>query len=341
MMGARTVRQGSLGALALALALSWGSAKGLDVNPVSGSSPYPRASEPQTAADETLIDRDAIADLFVAVAPRIVRIRAIAADGRVSWGSGVPVALDKVATNCHVTRHAHSIEVVIGTRYRGTSIGVAAQASDMELDLCILRTSKALPFRPIPLGPLPRPGHGVVGLGFSGGLAVRIHPGTVVDLHPYSGDDVIQTSTAFESGASGGGLFNASHELIGIMTFRDRLGKQFFSLPASFICRVLREQPFIPVRPQSATVAFWERDLEAQPAFLRAEVLRAMEKWDELEALARRWTAEEPRNLNAWRTLALSLTSLSARDEGRLVLGAGRVLGGGRANLSVKGGAAN
>jgi S1-C subfamily serine protease len=65
------------------------------------------------------------------VAPKLLKIQALAADGRVSIGTGVMVASDTVVTNCHVTRNATHIEIWSG----GQRFVASRQAADLDRDL--------------------------------------------------------------------------------------------------------------------------------------------------------------------------------------------------------------
>ena len=49
----------------------------------------------------------------------------------------------------------------------------------------------------------------MVAVGFTGGLAPRIHPGLVRALHPMEGANVIETSTEFDHGVIGQALNKA------------------------------------------------------------------------------------------------------------------------------------
>ena len=53
----------------------------------------------------------------------------------------------------------------------------------------------------------------VYAVGYSGGFRASVSEGQIVALHPYSGNYVIQVTTPFGRGASGGGLFDASSKL--------------------------------------------------------------------------------------------------------------------------------
>jgi S1-C subfamily serine protease len=273
-------------------------------------------------------DEPALGSILTArtsVGPRIVRIVARGIDGRTGLGSGVPIAPDRVVTNCHVTRRASSIAIMVGAGFDAPSNAVVAQASDAEHDLCVLRTETPLPLAPVPIGSAPRVGDRVVGLGFSGGITLRVHPGEVMGLFAFHGAEVLQTSTAFNLGASGGGLFNSANELVGIMTFRGRarIG-QFYSLPVAWVARVLAERPFVPVVPQIADRAFWERDPADQPMFLRANALEAMQDWTQLALLARDWIAREPDDPAGWLALGKALLHEGRLDDAPLARACGR-----------------
>jgi serine protease Do len=121
---------------------------------------------------------------------------------------------------------------------------------------------------------------------------------------------VIRSSNYFNSGASGGGLFDAQGRLVGVLTFRLR-GAQahYFSVPADWI-DALRRDPshFVPVG-QLAGKAFWEQG-EAAPPFLRAASMAQAQQWAELQVLARDWHADDPRDAGAPMALGDALEQL-------------------------------
>lgn len=216
-----------------------------------------------------------------ALARQIVQIMADLGNGRTGLGSGVPIGRNLVVTNCHVTRGAHSISVLARTVADPEPIDVEAQAADPDHDLCILRTRWPLPVEPVRTAAVaPRPGDRVTGIGYTGGLRLRIHPGEVIALYAHDGGDIVRSSTAFDLGASGGGLFNAANELIGILTFRARVsGANYFSLPVTWIRDLMAREVFRRVTPLPAsTLAFWERPADEQPAFLQALVKEAVDR---------------------------------------------------------------
>ncbi len=65
-----------------------------------------------------------------------VKIQALSANGKQSIGSGVLIAPNIIATNCHVTRTANLAYLIEEDRL----YPVLAQAAIPEFDVCILKT---------------------------------------------------------------------------------------------------------------------------------------------------------------------------------------------------------
>lgn len=224
----------------------------------------------------------------------VLRIEAEGDGGRLQLGSGVVIAKEHVVTNCHVTRNASSISVV----QAGARWSAQAQAVDMERDLCVLQVP-GLPNAPVGLGHagLLREGQELAALGYTGGPALSISGGSVVALHHWDGQLVIQCSNGFTSGASGGGLFDRDGALVGILTFRLPGGRtHYYAVPAEWlqerVQRALRFEPIAPLHGQS----FWQRPTAAQPFFLQAAALERAGQWDALLQLAERWVREDARD---------------------------------------------
>jgi serine protease Do len=210
---------------------------------------------------------------LVQLAASIWKIEVQRIQGGYSLGSGVALAADQVLTNCHVTRDARAVFVVRG----GQRWQAQAQAVDAEHDLCLLQVH-GLGATAVALGGSDalRPGQPVTAFGYTGGLELAHSDGEVVALHRLDGGRVIQSSNAFTSGASGGGLFDARMRLVGILTFRLRGGAaHYFSAPIEW-ARALRDDPdrFVAVQPLAREpLAYWQRPGAALPDFLRAAAL--------------------------------------------------------------------
>src|SRR3954468_9517108 len=156
---------------------------------------------------------------FLPLAASVVRVEAQRAQGGLAVGSGVTVAPAVIATSCHVVREAIDIRVA----GQGASWSVDGERADSRRDVCFLRVP-SWPGKPVALAPADRLGAGdlLVALGFTGGAAITPRFGSVRALHPFDGGDVIESDTSFNSGSSGGGLFNGAGELVGLLTFRLR-----------------------------------------------------------------------------------------------------------------------
>lgn len=227
------------------------------------------------------------------LAHSVLRVEAAAPGSRLRIGSGVVVAEGRVVTSCHVTRQARALSVGQG----GARWPARLLSPQPARDLCLLAV-EGLPAPAVPLGSVARlqVGDPLLALGFTGGAGLHVSAGRVVALHRWDGSRVIRSSSGFTSGASGGGLFDARHELVGILTFRLRGGEShYFAAPADW----LRDPPALTAsapEPAAAPSApgFWEQAGEARPTFLQAAALEQTGQWQALAALAGRWARESP-----------------------------------------------
>jgi serine protease Do len=226
-------------------------------------------------------------------------------------GSAVLIGPQELVTNCHVTRQAMAVNVLQG----GLRHPATAQASSVAQDLCLLRVP-GLEGQPVAMASATSLLHRqpLLGIGFSGGMGVQFVEGELVSLNRMGegggGSSVIRSSNYFNSGASGGGLFDAQGRLVGVLTFRLRGGQaHYFSVPVDWI-DALRRDPaqFVPVGPLPGT-AFWEQG-ETAPPFLRAASLAQSRQWTEVSALARLWSAADPRDAGAPLALGDALEQL-------------------------------
>lgn len=232
---------------------------------------------------------------MLGMASSVLKIEAVSREGRYQLGSGVVVRQGKVVTNCHVTRTAERIDVVrAGVRWR-----VARQAADMAKDLCVLDVPglerDGSPVVPIGRSAELKPAQDVLAMGYTGGVGVQLSDGDVVALHPWAGGTIVQTTNWFSSGASGGGLFNAAGELVGILTFRLRGGAaHYFAAPSEWVRPLLDDETrYVGVAPISGR-SYWELPVDAQPYFLQTAALEQSRQWQALDQLALRWMREEP-----------------------------------------------
>ncbi len=265
---------------------------------------------------QALIDRAAA----IRAASSVMRIEVQRAKGGLALGSGVAVAADMVVTNCHVTHDALAIDVLRG----GLRWRAEAQASDTEHDLCVLRVpAMQLPAVVLRNSGELRAGEAVLALGYTGGMEMQHSEGEIVALHLHDGARVPQISNGFNSGASGGGLFDEQLRLIGILTFRLRGGAaHYFAAPIDWL-QALMAAPaaFRAVAPLPAgQIAYWQQPTATQPNFLQAAVLERERRWDELELLAFNWTRTAAQDPQPWYLHGLALDKLRRWPESQRAL---------------------
>lgn len=159
--------------------------------------------------------------------------------GSLSQGSGVVIAPDTVATNCHVLEAAEAATVF----FRDRRYSVQAVSGDRKLDFCILRTL-GLPARTADTASISTvaPGQRVYSVGSPHGLELTIAEGLVSGLRRREGVPLplIQTSAAISPGSSGGALLDQFGRVIGITTFHLQDSQNInFALPVE-LSRTIR-----------------------------------------------------------------------------------------------------
>lgn len=240
---------------------------------------------------------------------QVLRLVVTRADGVVELGSAVPIAGERMATNCHVLRDAARIEVEMegGVRH------ARADLRDAYRDLCFINVpgfrGAAMPM--IDVGQT-RVGLDVLAVGFPGG-EFAVSPGKIIGLHACEcdGGKVIQTSAPFDRGASGGGLFDRDGRLVGILTFKAKTGGNFhFALPVGW----LRHMAEMQLDSITTGHTFWESPGKESGYFLAACDLGAKQNWRPLASLSAEWSDQEPNNPEAWMALGRAHQGLGRSD---------------------------
>jgi serine protease Do len=185
----------------------------------------------------------------------VVKVMADSNSGRVSMGSGVVVARNRVATNCHVTRSAGSIVVSKGI----SSYPVIAQSALLEQDVCILHTvNLKLPAARLGKVSQVEPGDEIFVFGFPSAVGLGMVRGVVRELHVLDDDYILETDAGFMRGTSGGALFTVEGDLIALPTFmlNDENGGHFYAVPVEWVREALIQNS----APISALegLTFWE-----------------------------------------------------------------------------------
>lgn len=200
-----------------------------------------------------------VAAMNVAVAIQTtVRVQAMRPDGSLSIGSGVVLPGERVVTACHVIRGAQTLKA----SYKYVAQPATVLRRDEWRDLCVL----SAPGLSAPAAVIARAGGLKAGdrlLAFNGayGVDVRLLVGALERTFDMDGAPVMQVSVPFAIGDSGGGLFNAAGELVGIMAFVARTpGEERYAIPIEWLDADIdasRREPF------------WQAGPELRPAFLQ------------------------------------------------------------------------
>lgn len=173
-------------------------------------------------------------ELYAELSPSVARINVFDSSGKgIAVGSGVVIGPGEVITNCHVTRGGSQLQVKLGANVYSANVATA----DEEFDLCRLHVPGSSDVA-VTIGSAAslRTGQKVYAIGAPHGLDLTISDGIVSSLREVSGGTVIQTTTPVSPGSSGGGLFDASGRLVGIVTFQHRYGQNLnFAVPAEWI----------------------------------------------------------------------------------------------------------
>lgn len=186
-------------------------------------------------------------DIFAELAPSVARVNVMDASGRmIGSGSGVVIDNAVVLTSCHVATVGVKLTVKIGE----SVLPAAIQLADEVFDLCRLDVP-GMRAPAVAIGSVDtlRTGQRVYAIGAPQGLELTISDGIVSALRRVGDGTVIQTTAPISPGSSGGGLFDLSGRLVGVMTFQHRYGQNLnFALPADWIAQM---------RPRRASVPGW------------------------------------------------------------------------------------
>ena len=218
-------------------------------------------------------------------------------------GTGVVVAKDMVATNCHVIANARGVMVSKG----GENYPPVALRADWQHDLCVMRFD-GLPQEPVELGDSSslKYEQSVFSIGYSNNATKPVPAyGKIKALYALDDSHIIRTSAPFKMGASGSALLDDEGRLIGINAFKSpgRNG-YYYSLPVEWVKKLL-SAPEVLVATQTAK-PFWDALEQQRPFFMRVVLPLQAERWNELRPIAKSWCDAEPDNAEAWYYLALA-----------------------------------
>jgi S1-C subfamily serine protease len=177
-------------------------------------------------------------EIFQKVSPSVFVVEALGETGEsLDLGSGVAIAPNLLLTNCHVVEGGSSLRI---RRGKETWSGRPVEAIPNH-DLCGIRPSR-LTLQPVEIRPSSElaTGEHVYAIGSPEGLELTFSEGVISSLRQEHNTRIIQTSAAISPGSSGGGLFDAQGNLVGITTFQLKEGQSLnFAVPGEWISETL------------------------------------------------------------------------------------------------------
>lgn len=186
---------------------------------------------PMSASGGAALDPTA---LYKKLSVSVFQLEATREQG-VAQGSAVAVSRTELLTNCHVVQGALKLELKQGKR----SWPARVVRADPKTDRCVITaTGVALP----PVAGVRsydslQVGEAAYTLGSPVGLELTLSNGLVSGVREEDGHRYVQTTAPISPGSSGGGLFDARGNLIGITTLalvgREHLNQSLnFAIPA-------------------------------------------------------------------------------------------------------------
>ncbi len=233
----------------------------------------------------------------------IVKVHAFADSGAQSVGTGVVIAENLVATNCHVIANSNGVNIGAA----GESFSPVGVREDWRHDVCILRFMY-LPLKPVTLGDSDTIEYeqSVFSIGFPGGSPKPLTTyGKVKALYPLDDASIIRTSAAFIEGSSGSPLMDDQGKLLGLSTFKSP-GKNsfYYSVPVKWVKQLL-DSPENKLVGKAGT-PFWDAPEESRPYLMRVVLPLQNSEWDALNIIAQSWTQAEPNSAEAHYYLGLA-----------------------------------
>jgi tetratricopeptide (TPR) repeat protein len=236
-----------------------------------------------------LVHAKTASEVFDSVSSSIVVIRTYDASGKsMKLGSGVAIASELIATNCHVIKDAAKIHVV----RQGQEYLAAVRHSDWDRDVCTLTVS-GINAPAVVTGTTNhlKVGARVYAIGAPKGLELTLSEGIISSLRPVEGGQYLQITAPISPGSSGGGLFDEEGRLIGLPTFYLSEGQQLnFAVPVEWISELPKRHKK-EVEPEQTTTIDWLH---------KAAALTEKKDWAGLLAHSLRWTKAQPEVVAAW-----------------------------------------
>jgi serine protease Do len=230
-----------------------------------------------------------------------LRVQVGLKNGQYGLGSGVVVAENQVVTNCHVVANASSISVMSG----GAAYHAVGVKPDWAHDVCMLQMED-LPLAPVAMKSsrelkYEQP---VFTIGYPSFVPAPVSTsGVVKGLFTMDDSVIVRATSTFRQGASGGGLFDDSGALVGLITLKSPGKDAYYYYMSVDWIQALISKPAGPIVVKSE-LPFWGKPAAEWPYFMKVVYPYLHKDWKGLRVIAEQWAAKEPQNTEAWFYLA-------------------------------------
>jgi hypothetical protein len=232
---------------------------------------------------------------------QVLRVQVKHNNGSHGLGSAVVIAKDQVVTNCHVVTDARDVEVVVN----GTAHVASAVKPDWHHDLCILTVENLdAPIAKIGASKSLKYETSVFTAGYPDKTTEPVNTfGVVKGMFPMDDSVVIRGTSPFRLGASGGGVFDDSGSLVGIITLKSRGSEaHYYYMPVEWV-KSLMNKPAQALGVESKK-PFWAASEKQKPYFMQVVKPYVAHDWTSLLAVSQDWVSKEPEVAESWFYLA-------------------------------------
>jgi tetratricopeptide (TPR) repeat protein len=231
---------------------------------------------------------------------QVVAVDVFVGDQLFDSSSGVVVGQSEVVAPCNGIPEEGSIRIRSG----GVTREGRVTQRDILRNLCQLEVS-GLNLRPVQIVAVntARTGQRVYAISNALGMGVAVSAGVVSALRTSSKGALLQFTAPVAPGSDGGGLFNESGQLVGIIRYQRLDGQNVnFAVPAEWLTQ-------IATRAASQTALGTATDIAGK--------LARASRWDDLAEHARTRLAVARDDVEAWRWLALSAEKRNQHQDAR------------------------
>ncbi|MDO9052218.1 MAG: trypsin-like peptidase domain-containing protein [Methylotenera sp.] len=243
---------------------------------------------------------------------QVLRVQVKHNNGSHGFGSAVVIAKDQVVTNCHVVTDARDVEVMVN----GVAHVATAIKPDWHHDLCVLTVEHLdAPIAKMGASENLKYETAVFTVGYPDKATEPVNTfGVVKGMFPMDDSVVIRATSPFRLGASGGGVFDESGTLVGIITLKSRGNQaQYFYMPVEWV-QALMNRP-AQVLGMKSEKPFWAASEEKRPYFMQVVQPFVSKDWKSLLTVSKAWVATEPDAAESWFYLAAAEYETKAYDK--------------------------